>query len=89
MLQIITKIDNTLISKFPYENNWVLLQKQDSPKTVTLYIPEIQLEVSYNYNLWKFVVRMSPQIFPETEGLCGENLLLFTIKIVITIRRKV
>lgn len=73
-LQIVTKIDNDLITTFPYENDWISLQKKKSPESITLVIPEIQLELTYIYHLWKFVLRTSSQIFPQTEGLCGKYL---------------
>lgn len=42
-------------------------------KKVTIFIPEIQLEVSYVHETYAFSVKLSSQMFPNSiQGLCGE-----------------
>ncbi|KDR23192.1 Hemocytin, partial [Zootermopsis nevadensis] len=64
-------VDGNLVNKFPLVNDW--LQLEEVPGTeVTVLIPQIQLEVTYFFHNFAFVVRLPSHTYGhKTEGLCG------------------
>ncbi|PNF36643.1 hypothetical protein B7P43_G19101, partial [Cryptotermes secundus] len=64
-------VDGNIINKFPLINDWMQME-QVRGMEVTVLIPEIQLEVSYFYHNFAFVVRLPSHTYGNmTEGLCG------------------
>ena len=53
-------------------NDWMHMEQVPGME-VTVLIPEIQLEVSYFFHNFAFVVRLPSHTYGHvTEGLCGE-----------------
>lgn len=65
-------VDGNIINKFPLVNDWLQME-QVRGMEVTVLIPAIQLEVSYFYRNFAFVVRLPSHTYGNmTEGLCGK-----------------
>jgi hypothetical protein len=61
-----------LVNKFPLVNDWLLMEEVPGTE-VTVLIPQIQLEVTYFFHNFAFVVRLPSHTYGHmTEGLCGK-----------------
>jgi hypothetical protein len=64
-------VDGNLIKSYPLFNDWMNMEQVPGME-VTVLIPEIQLEVSYFFHNFAFIVRLPSHTYGHvTEGLCG------------------
>jgi len=71
-LQLEAFVDGNLVNSYPLFNEWMHMEQVPGME-VTVLIPEIQLEVSYFFHNFAFVVRLPSHTYGHvTEGLCGE-----------------
>ncbi|XP_063233046.1 hemocytin isoform X2 [Bacillus rossius redtenbacheri] len=64
-------VDGNVVTNYPLNSDWLILDGSPEKK-LTIFIPKIQLEVSYFFENFGFVVRLPSHLYGgKTEGLCG------------------
>ncbi|XP_071447163.1 hemocytin-like [Hetaerina americana] len=69
--EIQVSVDKKTLHSFPYDDEWIKVERLGD-KDVNVLIPPIQLEVSFYFENFAFVIRLPSQLYVnKTEGLCG------------------
>ncbi|XP_046389468.1 hemocytin isoform X2 [Ischnura elegans] len=69
--EVQVSIDGNTLHSFPLDDEWVKVERF-ADKDVNVLIPSIQLEVSFYFDNFAFVIRLPSHLYAnKTEGLCG------------------